>query len=179
MDTKAESEALQKAERALREAETKVSGLKDDVERIRKSEEKNFGSFYHLRNRCVEQKIEKYTYGVCLFDRAFQKESYETSLGRFDTAAFEEVLGAGSEVSRVAFTNGAKCWNGPSRSMTVKVECGQEEELKQVEEPSRCEYTGVLVTPAACSEATVRDLEEQLARLDAELQVLADSHDEL
>ena len=48
------------------------------------------------------------------------------------------------------YEGGAKCWNGPSRSMTVSLVCGNEDELMDVEEPSPCEYTAVMKTPAAC-----------------------------
>ena len=34
--------------------------------------------------------------------------------------------------------------------MTVTLECGAEEQLSQVEEPSKCEYTAVFTSPAAC-----------------------------
>ncbi|KAH1031962.1 hypothetical protein J1N35_044136 [Gossypium stocksii] len=38
------------------------------------------------------------------------------------------------------FTNGEGCWNGPDRSLKVKLRCGLKTELTGVDEPSRCEY---------------------------------------
>lgn len=50
------------------------------------------------------------------------------------------------------FEGGAHCWNGPPRSLTVAVVCGPADALSAVAEPSRCEYTAELATPAACGE---------------------------
>ncbi|KAL4537114.1 hypothetical protein Ndes2526B_g06680 [Nannochloris sp. 'desiccata'] len=49
------------------------------------------------------------------------------------------------------FDNGDVCWQGPNRSMTLRIRCGATETLTKVAEPSRCEYTAEMTTPAACS----------------------------
>jgi protein kinase C substrate 80K-H len=60
--------------------------------------------------------VEKYTYEVCPFEKASQKDgASSTSLGTW--AGFEEVE------SKMAFKNGQGCWQGPSRTMTVSVCC--------------------------------------------------------
>ena len=48
------------------------------------------------------------------------------------------------------FTGGERCWNGPSRSMTVELLCGEREDLFDVQEPARCEYRSKFFTPIAC-----------------------------
>ena len=48
------------------------------------------------------------------------------------------------------FENGAKCWNGPKRSLKLTWECGQSDELVSVEEPETCTYVGIATSPAAC-----------------------------
>ena len=57
--------------------------------------------------------VDKYTYSVCPFKDAFQKEgSSKTSLGTWAG------LADGSSVMK--FTGGQACWQGPARSMTVR-----------------------------------------------------------
>ncbi|EFJ05152.1 hypothetical protein SELMODRAFT_137598, partial [Selaginella moellendorffii] len=40
----------------------------------------------------------------------------------------------------IKFQNGDHCWNGPQRSLKVRLRCGLKSELSDIEEPSRCEY---------------------------------------
>ena len=60
---------------------------------------------------CVQ--IEKYTYEVCPFDRAEQKEGrhHGTSLGRWQ--------GFLNNYTSMSFTEGDHCWQGPRRSLHV------------------------------------------------------------
>ena len=50
----------------------------------------------------------------------------------------------------MVFENGAKCWNGPKRSLTVTWECGGADEVVLVEEPETCVYVATATSPAAC-----------------------------
>ncbi|KAL5105263.1 hypothetical protein TcWFU_007635 [Taenia crassiceps] len=52
--------------------------------------------------------------------------------------------------NEMLYDGGEQCWNGPSRSVKVKVVCGAENRLLSAEEPSRCTYKMRLETPAAC-----------------------------
>ena len=68
--------------------------------------------------RCnlVPPQVEKYTYEVCPFSKANQKEGHSsTSLG-----SWQGLEGEGEGALRMAFTNGQGCWQGPPRSMTVR-----------------------------------------------------------
>ena len=60
--------------------------------------------------------------------------------------------------TKMTFTGGQACWNGPARSLTVKLGCGNTETVTKVEEPSRCEYVAELTTPAMCSPHYVQDI---------------------
>lgn len=67
------------------------------------------------------------------------------------------------------FDRGQPCWQGPNRSFKLSLTCGPEDRLVKVEEPSRCEYVGEMVTPSMCSEERGRQLREQWAALEAEI----------
>jgi len=51
----------------------------------------------------------------------------------------------------MGFANGDECWEGPSRTVRVIVECGTTSALIGVKENGKCLYEMVLMTPAACS----------------------------
>jgi hypothetical protein len=72
---------------------------------------------YCLHRRIlVPPQVEKYTYEVCPFSKASQKEGHSsTSLG-----SWQGLEGEAEGALRMAFTNGQGCWQGPPRSMTVR-----------------------------------------------------------
>lgn len=113
--------------------------------------------------------VDKYTYRVCPYARAEQVEGGSaTSLGSWK--------GFGEGLTRLEFTGGQSCWQGPDRSMTVDLRCGRTEALTRVAEPSRCEYTSEMTTPAACSQQEVAALQ---AQLEAKLALMRVAKDEL
>ncbi|KAA6428325.1 MAG: hypothetical protein FRX49_01921 [Trebouxia sp. A1-2] len=127
------------------------------------------GAFGALVDECYDAQVDKYTYSVCPFKDAFQKEgASKTSLGTW--------AGLTDDSTVMRFSNGQACWQGPARSMTVSVKCGSTEKLQKVEEPSRCEYVATLLTPAACTPAEVQGIQDKLTALDQELE---DEHTEL
>ncbi|KAL3658556.1 hypothetical protein V7S43_016440 [Phytophthora oleae] len=128
--------------------------------------DKDFGDdhvFFALRDKCVESEAGQYKYKMCFFGKATQDhtklgdmedikgpEPAESEDSNDDTPTLAEVE---TTVKELKFSNGQKCWNGPNRSLTVKLECGPEPmELGGIEEPSTCVYTAKLRTPAVCSE---------------------------
>uniref|UniRef100_A0A183HDF4 PRKCSH_1 domain-containing protein n=1 Tax=Onchocerca flexuosa TaxID=387005 RepID=A0A183HDF4_9BILA len=72
----------------------------------------------------------------------------------------------GTEPNKYAlqsYEHGTPCWNGPDRSTKVVIECGEETQLVEVSEPSKCEYLFILRSPAACPDpATITDQHEEL-----------------
>jgi len=73
------------------------------------------------------------------------------------------------------FSNGDRCWNGPDRSLKVRLRCGLSNELNDVDEPSRCEYVAVLSTPALCVEEKLKELQSKLDAMSSK----QPGHDEL
>jgi len=127
------------------------------------------GVWAALDGKCVSSKVDKYTYEVCINGEARQKEGHSSVLlGKSGGAAY----GPGA----LEFTGGQGCWQGPARSMRVRLECGAAEELAGVEEPSRCEYAALLRTPVVCTPEDMAAARAELAELTA---FMNEAHDEL
>ncbi|KDP21049.1 hypothetical protein JCGZ_21520 [Jatropha curcas] len=154
------------------ESSSKLSKLQSRISSLTKKLKHDFGidkEFYSFYDRCFESKQNKYIYKVCPFKHASQDEGHSTTrLGQWDK--FEDSYRV------MIFSNGDKCWNGPDRSLKVKLRCGLKNELTDVDEPSRCEYVAFLSTPALCLEEKLRELEDKLVLMNKEQ---PQGHDEL
>lgn len=154
------------------ESSTKLSEIQSKVSSLKQKLKYDFGpakEFYSFYDRCFESKQNKYTYKVCPYKQATQEEGYSTTrLGRWDK--FED------SYKVMVFSNGDNCWNGPDRSLKVRLKCGLTNEITDVDEPSRCEYVALLATPALCQEEKLKELQHKLDLLNAEQ---PENHDEL
>jgi protein kinase C substrate 80K-H len=137
--------------------------LQTQIDQARASVNRNYGPddvLISLRQQCFEVKIEKYVYKACPFGEAHQDS---VRLGtNTDGVEISPLTGD----MMLKFTNGATCWNGPNRSLSLTLKCGDREALADVEEPSRCEYSATLFTPQACDESAVAALDAELSTLD-------------
>uniref|UniRef100_A0A0D9UZM4 Glucosidase 2 subunit beta n=1 Tax=Leersia perrieri TaxID=77586 RepID=A0A0D9UZM4_9ORYZ len=165
---------LSEASRVRKEyddASSKLSKIQSRVSTLTDKLKHDFGKemeFYYFYDQCFESKEGKYVYKVCPFKKASQVEGHSTtSLGRWDK--FEE------SYRIMQFSNGDRCWNGPDRSLKVRLRCGLNNELNGVDEPSRCEYVAVLSTPALCVEDKLKELEQKLEGMSSN----QSGHDEL
>ncbi|KAK9062474.1 hypothetical protein SSX86_019660 [Deinandra increscens subsp. villosa] len=154
------------------DASGKLSKIQSRISSLTKKLGHDFGpekEFYSLYGRCFEIKENKYVYKVCPFKEATQEEGHSTTrLGQWDK--FEESHRV------MLFSNGDKCWNGPQRSLTVRLRCGSKVEVADIDEPSRCEYSALLTTPALCQEGRLKELEDKLEAVNKEQ---PQDHDEL
>ncbi|XVF06547.1 hypothetical protein REPUB_Repub06bG0058500 [Reevesia pubescens] len=150
----------------------KLSDIESRISSLTEKLKYDFGiekEFYLFYDRCFELKQDKYVYKVCPFKDATQEEgSSETRLGNWEK--FE------NSYRMMLFSNGDGCWNGPDRSLKVKLRCGLETELTGLDEPSRCEYVALMYTPALCLEEKLKELKQKLESLNREQPW---SHDEL
>ncbi|WOL16362.1 glucosidase 2 subunit beta-like isoform X2 [Canna indica] len=153
------------------DASSKLSKLQSRISTLSEKLKHDFGKekeFYSFYDHCFENKKNKYTYKVCPFKKATQVEGHSTTqLGRWEK--FDESYRA------MQFANGDRCWNGPDRSLKVRLRCGLKDELADVDEPSRCEYVAILSTPILCLEEKLKELQEKLEDMNKS----QPSHDEL
>lgn len=154
------------------ESSAKLSKIQGRISSLTQKLKHDFGLdkvFYSFYDQCFEGKENKYVYKVCPFKKASQVEGHSTtSLGRWDK--FEDSYRV------MVFSNGDKCWNGPDRSLKVKLRCGLKIEVADVDEPSRCEYVALLSTPALCLEEKLKELQNKLDLMNKEQ---PENHDEL
>ncbi|XP_015578681.1 glucosidase 2 subunit beta isoform X1 [Ricinus communis] len=155
------------------DATTRLSDVEAKISTLTEKLKHDFGTekeFYRLYDQCFETKQDKYVYKVCPFKEATQEEGYhKTQLGEWEK--FE------NSYRIMLFSNGQGCWNGPERSLKVKLRCGLKTELTDVDEPSRCEYAALMTTPVLCLEGKLEEFKHKLQAMDKEEQ--PDSHDEL
>lgn len=154
------------------EASAKLTKIESRISSLNQKLKHDFGpekEFYSFHGQCFESKESKYTYKICPFKQATQVEGYSTTrLGNWDK--FED------SYRTMQFTGGDHCWNGPDRSLKVKLRCGLTNELTDIDEPSRCEYLAFLSTPALCLEEKLKELQNKLEVMNSEQ---PKGHDEL
>ncbi|KAG8387398.1 hypothetical protein BUALT_Bualt02G0017400 [Buddleja alternifolia] len=154
------------------ESSAKLSKIESRISSLTKKLKQDFGpekEFYSFYGQCFETKQNKYVYKVCPFKQATQEEDHSTTrLGSWEK--FED------SYRIMQFLNGDKCWNGPDRSLKVKLRCGLKNEITDIGEPSRCEYLALFSTPALCLDTTLEELQDKLESLNTEH---PEGHDEL
>ncbi|XP_058199445.1 glucosidase 2 subunit beta [Rhododendron vialii] len=154
------------------ESSSKLSKIQSRISSLTKKLNQDFGpdkEFYSFYSKCFEIKQNKYVYKICPFKQTSQEEGHSTTrLGNWDK--FED------SYKTMLFSSGDKCWNGPDRSLKVRLRCGLKNEATDVDEPSRCEYEALLSTPVLCLEEKLKELQEKLDLMNKQQ---PQGHDEL
>lgn len=138
--------------------------IQSEITNIEEYFDKDFGSegeFAMLQGECFEYRDREYTYKLCPFDNAVQiplSGGADTKLGVW---ANWSGVPESNKHSEMMYDKGQTCWNGPQRSVRVKVACGTENRLVNVLEPNRCEYEFHFETPAVCYDAGVEATEDE------------------
>jgi protein kinase C substrate 80K-H len=144
---------LDKAEKASQELRSEKSEIEGQITALEAKLTAAVIADHALRSlhgKCVKQTFTQYEFELCLFDRVQQYEhgNVIAQLGSWgswkpETAPHREML----------YSDGDQCWNGPKRSTTVRIECGDVNEILSVDEPNRCMYEMRFKTPAVCEAA--------------------------
>jgi hypothetical protein len=119
------------------------------------------GAYHGLQTTCLEIKSGVFTYEICPFAHATQKEpqkSTEIALGQWDSSASFTA----DRPHEMKFSGGALCGekgkpDSVERSVTVAVQCGASNEIISEAEISMCQYTMVMHSPAACDAAALAE----------------------
>ncbi|KAJ8502066.1 hypothetical protein ONZ51_g219 [Trametes cubensis] len=159
-DTSADTSRLQKT---LSDAEHSLGLTRKEKEDKEKELQRLFdpewygaeGEWKKLHGTCLDKEVGDYIYEVCLFDEARQKPvkgGSTFSLGHFEgwNNAAGVDKGTPEYYRKQRYSRGAKCWNGPQRSVTLDMSCGTENALLSVAEPEKCEYEFKITSPALC-----------------------------
>mmetsp|Transcript_59464 Transcript_59464/g.192285 ORF Transcript_59464/g.192285 Transcript_59464/m.192285 type:complete len:149 (-) Transcript_59464:52-498(-) len=110
-----------------------------------------------LVDLCVNTTIGQDLYSVCFFGSARQGS---VNLGSYDRWDAEDP-------AVMLFSQGQRCWDGPARSLRLRVVCGSEPVLLNLGEPSRCSYEATATHWSICSESDVESARGRLALLES------------
>lgn len=107
------------AREAFNKAQTKVTKMENKIAELQRKHAKTYGAdleFAKLDGQCFEFKQQKYTYEMCPYKNAAQKEgASHTSLGNWEgLGTVNQTDRYGNEIQRqqFKFTNGQGCWQG-------------------------------------------------------------------
>ncbi|KAM5449642.1 hypothetical protein MaudCBS49596_004763 [Microsporum audouinii] len=145
------------------DAQSSLNSKKSEITQLKGDLEQDFGVdsvFRALKGECISRDSGEYTYELCWMEQTKQKSKKgrgDTTMGRFEkisSIVVDEATPSGQIVQKtkvtLLYTNGQTCWNGPSRSTTVILECGENSELTKVSEDEKCIYSMFVTTPAVC-----------------------------
>lgn len=135
-------------ERKVKDLEQRIKDINDSIGADDVSKFGPDGALHSIRSECFSIKAGKYTYELCMYSKAAQKDGSSTNLGQWAGASVDDEVG---HVWR--WEEGAKCWNGPKRSATAYVTCGAETVVLSADEPDTCRYVFQVRSPTACDES--------------------------
>lgn len=138
-------EEFNDANKKVTDLEREIRALKDTLE-IDYGEDKQFAPLYQ---QCFELTDREYVYKLCMFEQVTQKPKAggsDINLGRWGNWDGPEE----NKYSKMMYSNGLNCWNGPARSTEVRLSCGSDNKILSVAEPNRCIYVIEAETPAVC-----------------------------
>ncbi|OJJ42969.1 hypothetical protein ASPZODRAFT_136844 [Penicilliopsis zonata CBS 506.65] len=162
-EASSEPKAVAEARDRLKAAQGDLKKIQKTLDEHRSDLETDYGTasiFRALKDVCISKDSGEYEYEHCFLDKTRQKPKKGGStalMGKFvriSTVSADELNEAGElvQVEKLAleYANGQSCWNGPARSTTVILECGEENEILKVMEDEKCVYSMLATSPAAC-----------------------------
>ncbi|GFS66198.1 glucosidase 2 subunit beta [Nephila pilipes] len=139
------------ARKDFADADKLYRDIQAEIWHLKRKLDADFGEedeFLVLETQCFEFSEKRYMYRLCPFDKVIQVvkvSNEETLIGLWESWSSDD-----EHYKRMKYTRGASCWNGPNRSVEVKLQCGTENKITSVEESSPCTYLLEFTTPALC-----------------------------
>ncbi|PWY69569.1 hypothetical protein BO70DRAFT_365842 [Aspergillus heteromorphus CBS 117.55] len=159
-----ESKLVSEARDSVKAAEKSLKDLQSQLKNHRSDLDTDYGVasiFRALKGVCITKDAGEYTYEHCFMDQTKQipkKGGSSSRMGKFvgiGSVSVDVLNEAGDVVpeDRVSldYANGQSCWNGPARSTTVILECGEENTILKVAEDEKCVYSMRVTSPAVCA----------------------------
>ncbi|CAI5739442.1 unnamed protein product [Peronospora destructor] len=138
----------------LCEIESSIAKLEKDRNEKRETAEMDYGpdrAYFTLKKNCIEKRVEQ----------------DQTKLGKWNGWYGGEDKGSPSsgkvDYTRMRYSQGEKCYNGPERSVLLHLECGERDEILSVDEPSTCVYEMTVRSPLACTAEVYAKAREDVA----------------
>ncbi|KAJ2333203.1 hypothetical protein GGI00_002444, partial [Coemansia sp. RSA 2681] len=159
-DDAAASKELEDARAAYWAAHAEKGALTSDVAALKALlDDADLGPddvYLPLKDECVSLDTGEYTYEVCILDRAAQisnKDQSRQNLGSFAGLSSNKAANGDGDGDVVVhkYQHGAKCWNGPERSLTAYFVCADTLSIASITEPEKCEYVAQMAGPFACA----------------------------
>ncbi|CAF4097964.1 unnamed protein product [Rotaria sp. Silwood2] len=153
-ETKRLIQIADEARNRYHEVGEKLLSIKRQIDDSKKQSSVDTGlhdEYAAIIDQCFDYEEREYTYRICMFKTANQIPKgggSEVTIGYWDSWCGPK----DNKYLKMKYSNGATCWNGPPRSLIVTLQCGTEQKLTDVREPSRCEYAMIFETPLACDE---------------------------
>ncbi|KAJ3125459.1 hypothetical protein HK098_000273 [Nowakowskiella sp. JEL0407] len=149
--------SVERARAKVSAIESRKREVDDKLKDLRTRDGMDFGPngvWEMLYQKCFNYVIGEYKYEVCMLDKAAQKSvdnDYGPSLGTFSKwGDRDNTLEGPEKYKTMVYEFGEQCWNGPQRSLQVSLECGTENQIFSVSEPSKCVYNMKMKSPAVC-----------------------------
>ncbi|EED21667.1 protein kinase C substrate, putative [Talaromyces stipitatus ATCC 10500] len=166
-EAQTESKVVTEARDALRSEQSALEQTLRSINDHKADLEKDYGPdgiFRPLKDVCIQKDSGEYTYEHCFLAQTKQipkKGGATVTMGKFhaiSSITVDDANTAGEirQVEKIAleYTSGQQCWNGPARSTTVILECGEDNEILKVMEDEKCVYSMLVTSPVACVETT-------------------------
>ncbi|TXT10626.1 hypothetical protein VHUM_02131 [Vanrija humicola] len=146
-------EQFHAAERELNNLRNDISSSEGTLGKLSDGSFGPQGEWKKLDGTCIDTVAGDYTYELCFFGKATQKSNKDHSsnhLGSFTSWNGSAEPNSPEYYRQQKYQNGARCWNGPMRSVTFDMTCGTVNAITSVTEPEKCEYLFRGTTPALC-----------------------------